>query len=272
MFYRSEEMLEKESSGAVLVFSWKLNSIGADGKAVSKFFSYQHEDIFRAGLIRKNGHPPSQHTLHFVCTNVQKLAIGILNVGYHVSYNEKDALEAGGNRQFMVIEGEDNVVVRFIANLDILRLPCWITFFVEVSEDNTPYEHDIQDALLPTQMLSALQNGLFTDVTFHVGSRQFSAHKVVLSARSTVFDEMFDEDWQESDPIVIDDMDAINFEHFLHFLYTGFLPVSANNTQLKAAAEKYKLVTLKNLCAEADNPMDEEEANSTLLKYWVQTA
>lgn len=265
-------MLEKETSGAVLVFSWKLNSIGADGKAVSKFFPYQHEDIFRAGLTRKLNHPPTQHNLHFVSTNVQKLAIGILNVGYHISYNENDSLAAGGNRQFMVIEGEDNIVLRFIAHLDILRLPCWITFFVEITEHGTPYEHDIQDALLPTQMLSALQNGFFTDVTFHVGSRQFSAHRVVLSARSTVFDKMFDEDWQESDPIVIDDIDATNFEHLLHFLYTGFLSVSANNTQLKAAAEKYNLVTLKSLCEEADTSMDEEEATSTLIKYWVQTA
>ena len=268
--------MEQECSGAVLVFSWKLNTIGAEGKAVSKFFPFQHEDIFRAGLARKHGHPSTQHFLYFVCTNVQKLAIGVINVGYHISYNEIDSLTASGNRHFMVDEGDDKVVHRFVAQLEILRLPCWITFFVEVSEEGTPYEHAIQDTLLPTQMLSTLQNSLFTDVSFCVGTRQFSAHRALLSARSSVFENMFmeDEDSQQStlNPIVIDDMDPTNFEHLLQFLYTGFLPVSANNAQLKTAAEKYKLVTLKNLCAEADTPMDEEEVTSTLLKYWVQTA
>lgn len=273
----AEEKLDCDPPGAVLVFTWKLDRTGPDGKAVSKFFQYQHEDVFRAGVARKLGpHPPTQYMLYLAATSFNKLAITINSAAYHLSYSEADSASASSaKRVFMTDEG-DHAVRRFAAPLDIIyRVPCYFTFFIEIGEENTPYEHNIGDMLLPDQMWLAVQQRLFTDVTFRVDDRLFTAHRSVLSARSPVFEAMLrseQNDSQAGDCILIEGIDAENFEHLLHFLYTGQLRVSANNPQLKAAADKYNLITLKNMCTVVEASLDEEEVTTSLLKYWVQTA
>ena len=156
-----------------------------------------------------------------------------------------------------------------------ITMRCLITFFVEIGEEETTYEHNIGDVLLPQQMWLAVQSRSFTDVTFRVGNQEFVAHRFVLSARSPVFEAMFrieENEVESNDPIVVEDMDPIIFEHMLHFLYTGQLRTSASNSQLKAAAEKHQLTTLKGICTAAESAMDEDEVTTSLLKCWVQTA
>ena len=148
-------------------------------------------------------------------------------------------------------------------------------FFFQIGEENTPYEHNFGDALLPDQMWSAVESRLFTDVTIRCRERTFGAHRAILSARSPVLDALLNSGGRTTDAaeeLVIDGMEPDTFEHLLHFLYTGQLRVSAHNEQLRAAADKYKLSTLSSMCAMAESTMDEEEVATALLKYWVQTA
>jgi len=261
-----------EEAGSVLVFTWRLSEIGSGGKAVvSNFFQYQNEDAFRAGMVRK----PSHCMLYLASVNANKLPISVDNVAYYLSYsNDGDLSTYSKKRIFMTDEGADHGIRRFTAQVDKLnRIPCYITFFVEIWREMIPYEVNMGDLLLPEQMLLAVQKRVFTDVTFRVGTQEFAAHRSVLSARSSVFETMFliEDQLKTNDAIILEEMDPDTFEHLLHFLYTGQLRASACNGQLKAAAEKYKLNTLWQICKYAESSM-KEDMTTSLFKCWVQTA
>ncbi|KAG8378620.1 hypothetical protein BUALT_Bualt07G0004400 [Buddleja alternifolia] len=113
--------------------------------------------------------------------------------------------------------------------------------------------------------LCLLETGEGSDIIFHVGSQKFHAHKLILSARSTVFESMFAtlsvRDQQE---MVITDVEPRVFKATLHFIYTDALPddeislmegyafgPSVPNTfgaKLLKAADQYDLRRLKVIC------------------------
>ena len=70
--------MDCDGPGTVLVFTWRLDRPGPDGKAVSNFFQYQNEDVFRAGIARKLGpHPPQQ----YICSTWwQQISINLPSV------------------------------------------------------------------------------------------------------------------------------------------------------------------------------------------------
>uniref|UniRef100_A0ACD5Y2V4 Uncharacterized protein n=1 Tax=Avena sativa TaxID=4498 RepID=A0ACD5Y2V4_AVESA len=98
-----------------------------------------------------------------------------------------------------------------------------------------------------------------TDVSFDVGGERFSAHRLVLAARSPVFKAELYGLMAESimTSITIDDMEASTFRSLLHYMYRGLLPkadrndVSSTTSQcqhLLVAADRYGVEELKKIC------------------------
>ncbi|KAK3119144.1 hypothetical protein QOZ80_9BG0714620 [Eleusine coracana subsp. coracana] len=99
------------------------------------------------------------------------------------------------------------------------------------------------------------------DVTFEVGGEQFTAHRCVLAARSSVFmAELFGPEKEEEGAIMahvkVGDMEPEVFKVLLHFIYTDSLPdeVDGNDDgtnkvkmvqRLLVAADRYDMKRLK---------------------------
>ncbi|XP_054803079.1 BTB/POZ and MATH domain-containing protein 4-like isoform X2 [Prosopis cineraria] len=110
-----------------------------------------------------------------------------------------------------------------------------------------------------------LENEEEADVIFSVSGEKFRAHKLVLAARSTVFEtELFNRMEEDNQEIVVTDMKPKVFKALLHFIYkdtliedeelflsqSSFLPAVSDTfaAKLLAAAEKYDLPRLKLMC------------------------
>ncbi|CAM0943792.1 unnamed protein product [Alopecurus aequalis] len=99
------------------------------------------------------------------------------------------------------------------------------------------------------------------DVTFSVGEETFAAHRIILAARSPVFEaELYGEMKERNAPcIVVEDMLPAAFKALLHFIYTDSLPdVDATKDDdddynemirhLLEAADRYAVDRLKLMC------------------------
>uniref|UniRef100_A0A453LR78 BTB domain-containing protein n=1 Tax=Aegilops tauschii subsp. strangulata TaxID=200361 RepID=A0A453LR78_AEGTS len=95
------------------------------------------------------------------------------------------------------------------------------------------------------------------DVKFQVGGETFSAHRLVLAARSPIFRAEFFGQMREgttTEAIRIDDMEAPVFNALLTFMYTDALPDMKQEEEyamaqhLLVAADKYNLERLKLIC------------------------
>ncbi|KAL6649057.1 hypothetical protein ACP70R_013281 [Stipagrostis hirtigluma subsp. patula] len=98
-----------------------------------------------------------------------------------------------------------------------------------------------------------------TDVEFDVGGVMFSAHRLVLMARSPVFRAELLGPMKEgttTDVIQIDDMEAQVFDGLLTFIYTDTWPNMRQEDEcrmsqhLLAASDRYNLQRLKLMCEE----------------------
>ncbi|CAN6323348.1 unnamed protein product [Urochloa humidicola] len=104
---------------------------------------------------------------------------------------------------------------------------------------------------LGRDMGGLLATGEAADVAFEVDGRNFMAHRCVLAARSPVFRAEL-----AAARIVIEDMEAQDFEALLRYMYTDTLPemeqgeVAAMLPDLVAAANRYGMERLRLLCEE----------------------
>ncbi|KAM0831141.1 hypothetical protein ACQ4PT_065748 [Festuca glaucescens] len=101
-----------------------------------------------------------------------------------------------------------------------------------------------------------------TDVSFDVAGETFSAHRLVLAARSPVFKAELYGPMAESKmtSITIQDMGASTFRSMLHYVYHGSLPNAGNTEEgssavvateyqhLLIAADMYGMERLKKIC------------------------
>jgi speckle-type POZ protein len=111
---------------------------------------------------------------------------------------------------------------------------------------NSPNELSTQFGELFDKMPSS-------DVNFNICDRQFPAHKLILAARSEVFDAMFKQPMKEqsTNKIKIEDIQPEVFQELLRFIYTGRVSTATMETMavgLFIAADKYMLNGLKNKC------------------------
>ena len=147
---------------------------------------------------------------------------------------------------------------------DILRVS------VEVEYEASPVpavKIDSCGSDLREDYLRLLESGKDADVTFVINGEFISAHKAILSARSTYFDGMFHSGLQENfcNQIEVADSNPNAFKGLLHFLYGGSPPkdLAEIAVDLYVLADKYGVEKLMNLCEScicanlnADNVVD----------------
>ncbi|XP_043468134.1 ankyrin repeat and BTB/POZ domain-containing protein BTBD11-B-like [Leptopilina heterotoma] len=95
---------------------------------------------------------------------------------------------------------------------------------------------------------SFLNNEKYSDVTFIVGEETFRGHKMILSAKSPVFDRMLSSEMKEAltNVVVIEDMEPEVFYEVLRYIYTGKVKFPQNVFQILKAADYYNIEDLKN--------------------------
>jgi speckle-type POZ protein len=105
-----------------------------------------------------------------------------------------------------------------------------------------------------------LATGEGADVTFEVDTRTVAAHRFVLMARSPVFHAQLSSLTTTNNgaavAVQIEDMEAQDFEAFLHYMYTDSLPETTKGSEaaammlpdLVAAANRYKMERLRLVC------------------------
>ncbi|XP_041372665.1 BTB/POZ domain-containing protein 6-like [Gigantopelta aegis] len=97
----------------------------------------------------------------------------------------------------------------------------------------------------------SLENKMFNNVTFRVGSEQKTvhAHRMILSIRSGVFEAMFYGPLAEQGEIVIPEVEHDIFEQFLRYLYTDDVRMDCASVMgLLYVSKKYDVKTLEHKC------------------------
>ena len=121
----------------------------------------------------------------------------------------------------VAIDGEGNVIVAEYANNRIRKLSnCGLACGAA-----GPRWH-VGPASLASSMMQMLQDEDFTDATFAIEGTRFTAHRAVLSARSTYFRSMFKSNCREAQPgavIQVGETTAAAFRLLLAYLYTDAL-------------------------------------------------
>ncbi|KAL8171349.1 hypothetical protein V2J09_023153 [Rumex salicifolius] len=131
------------------------------------------------------------------------------------------------------------------------------------TEGPMSYNIPIPPSDMSLQFAELLESNKGTDVTFEVGEEVFSAHKLVLAARSPVFKAQLFGPMKERSfqCLQVEDMEAPVFKALLHFIYWDDLPdlqdFAGLNSKgaftimaqhLLAAADRYGLERLRLLC------------------------
>lgn len=123
----------------------------------------------------------------------------------------------------------------------------------EVPDDQTT-EQTAEAGLrsLNSDLLSFYTNGTHRDVKLRSGDETFSAHRIILSARSAVFRAMFDTDMKEKTSGIVDipNLDAEDLNRLLVFLYADSLedPKWDSAKNLYSFADLYQIQGLKQQC------------------------
>lgn len=148
---------------------------------------------------------------------------------------------------------------------DCLKINCTVGVVVSAIDCSRLHSIQVPDSDIGQHFGMLLENMEGSDISFDVGGEKFHAHKLVLAARSPVFQSEFfdgmDEDKQE---IVVTDLEPKVFKAMLHFIYRDTLieddeliasssscASSVSDTltgKLLAAADKYGLARLRLMC------------------------
>ncbi|XP_068662315.1 BTB/POZ and MATH domain-containing protein 2-like isoform X2 [Aristolochia californica] len=146
---------------------------------------------------------------------------------------------------------------------DCLVIQCIVGVVQSHTEGPKTYSIAVPPSNMGEQFGTLLESGKGYDVSFEVDGEIFTAHKLVLAARSPVFRAQFFGPMKERDTecIKVADIEAPVFKALLHFIYWDSLPDMQELTGLNskwastmmaqhllAAADRYGLERLKLLC------------------------
>uniref|UniRef100_A0ACD5YH73 Uncharacterized protein n=1 Tax=Avena sativa TaxID=4498 RepID=A0ACD5YH73_AVESA len=164
---------------------------------------------------------------------------------------------------------EDTIVYSLRARAEDVKANCVVNHnlqvrcSVEVIRDGTRAPPPLtEEEVLPDlghDLIVMWDKKELTDVCFDVDGESFSAHRLVLAARSPVFRAQLYGPMAESKmtSITIQEMAASTFRSMLHYMYYGSLPnaskadvsfIMGEYQRLLVAADRYGLERLKNIC------------------------
>ncbi|KAJ3685903.1 hypothetical protein LUZ61_015067 [Rhynchospora tenuis] len=131
---------------------------------------------------------------------------------------------------------------------------------------------------LPQHIGQLLESKERVDVNFEVGGKTFGAHKLILAARSPVFEAQLFGSLNDkgTESIVVDEIEPWVFRALLHFIYTDSLPHDINQEDCKmssilimqhllVAADRYAMDKLKSICEEMLSESITDETVATTL-------
>ncbi|KAL7583928.1 hypothetical protein Lser_V15G41663 [Lactuca serriola] len=146
---------------------------------------------------------------------------------------------------------------------DCLQVHCCVGVVKSRTEGPKTYSIHVPPSDIGQQFGQLLECGKGTDVSFQVKDETFSAHKLVLAARSPVFRAQLFGPMKDQNTrcIIVEDIEPPVFKALLHFMYWDSLPdmeeLTGMNTKwattlmsqhLLAAADRYGLDRLRVLC------------------------
>ncbi|XP_062167279.1 BTB/POZ and MATH domain-containing protein 4 isoform X3 [Alnus glutinosa] len=148
---------------------------------------------------------------------------------------------------------------------DCLKINCTVGVVVSGIDCSRLHSIHVPESDIGEHFGMLLDNEECSDVTFNVSGEKFHAHKLVLAARSPVFEtEFFNGMDEDNHEIVITDMEPKVFKALLQYIYTDtlvededFLASSSScmpslsdtfAAKLLAASEKYGLPRLRLMC------------------------
>ena len=161
----------------------------------------------------------------------------------------------------------------FVAKANVnFEKPCEqsIVFDIKMLSTIPNYSFEMMDISWPIQLWEAALHGWYTDVDIFVGTKKLmEAHRVVLSARSSVLkDEILKTEGKSIIRFPKEIYPQVA-EHFLYFLYTGSSKITFKNKQLLLLAERNKVETLIEVCklATVTSPNVDQVTNFLLANF-----
>lgn len=219
-----------------------VRSFKSEEAIAPEIFKFEEEGFFGVTLAenpQKNGHSYQLSFSSFRLASGFKLVNVTFSKDGSTHFNMPKIFEEGGETLKVFREG-----FSLPRHSDNSPYYVHIHFTVHLTEIDDSWGYRLNDPLLPVQLWSSAKKSESTDVEIRVGNRSFSAHRAILSARSSVFAAMAE---SQTSCFLIQDMDPEVFEDFLVFLYTGRLRTMANIAKLSVAANKYDVKTLERI-------------------------
>ncbi|GBN01028.1 Protein roadkill [Araneus ventricosus] len=106
---------------------------------------------------------------------------------------------------------------------------------------------------LQSDLNCILDTGSLSDFELRVDSDILPVHKVILGARSPTFNAMFTNDYKETScgHVLVSDINSDTIRRFLIYMYTDRIEnlTIENATKLYYAADKYRVLCLREICA-----------------------
>ncbi|KAG8371063.1 hypothetical protein BUALT_Bualt13G0048000 [Buddleja alternifolia] len=146
---------------------------------------------------------------------------------------------------------------------DCLKINCTVGVVVSAIDCSRLHSIQVPDTDIGTHFGMMLENTEGSDIIFNVAGEKFQAHKLVLAARSPIFQsEFFALDSDELE-IMVSDMEPKVFKAMLHFIYRDTLvedePIASSScsaplvtdtltVKLLEAADRYDLGRLRQMC------------------------
>ncbi len=137
---------------------------------------------------------------------------------------------------------------------DSLTVYCKVTVYAVNHELNhiTDSIPSIPQVSLASVLKKDRDQKLYTDAIIKCGSRAFDVHRIVIGSQSAFFKKKM-EHWEKGDKTIdMSDLKQQTVEAIVDHMYTGKISnIDKQAPDLLAAAEKYQLFSLKNLCEKA---------------------
>lgn len=173
----------------------------------------------------------------------EKILCNIREIGFSSDSDEPTKLEE--------VQMFTSKIQKFIKIERYRSIPESITFHIQLKSTHSNFNYLFVDSTWKDQLWSATSAKNSTDVEFIIGEESVGAHRFILSARSPIFEVMFESELNNESPtriIHMEDVDPATFRFFLQFIYTGIIDPSADKEELYALADKYFVNTLEDFC------------------------